>query len=81
MENLKLDESTRAVVTRMEHVHVQVADAARSIDFYRKVFGFEVRWDSGDAGDRCCDVARPPAPASRSRCTIPGWRRTPPSVS
>ena len=41
---LTLDRSSRTVVTRMEHVHLAVADLERSIDWYQRVFGFSVRW-------------------------------------
>ncbi len=37
--------SSRHVATRLEHIHLTVRDADRSIDFYRRVFGFEVRYD------------------------------------
>jgi len=29
---------------RLEHANLTVSDLARSIDFYRQVLGFEVRW-------------------------------------
>ena len=56
MENLTLDGGTRAVVSRMEHIHLGVADATRSIDFYRRAFGFEVRYEEGAPGERCVHV-------------------------
>ena len=46
-QNLTLDRSSRTVVSRMEHVHLAVADLGRSIEWYSKVFGFEVRWTDG----------------------------------
>ncbi len=45
--NLTLDRSSRSVVTRMEHVHLAVADLDRSIDWYETVFGFSMRWTDG----------------------------------
>ena len=44
---LTLDRSSRMVVSRMEHVHVAVADLERSIDWYQRAFGFSVRWTDG----------------------------------
>lgn len=44
---LALDRRSRSVVSRMEHVHLAVADLDRSIDWYEKVFGFSVRWGNG----------------------------------
>lgn len=46
-QNLTLDQSSRTIVSRMEHVHLAVADLARSIEWYEEVFGFEVRWTDG----------------------------------
>jgi glyoxylase I family protein len=46
-ENLTLDRSSRTVVSRMEHVHLTVADLDRSIDWYERAFGFTVRWTDG----------------------------------
>ena len=43
-QNFTLDRSSRTVVSRMEHVHLAVADLDRSIDWYQQVFGFTVRW-------------------------------------
>ena len=45
--NLTLDRTSRAVVSRMEHVHLAIADLDRSIDWYEKAFGFVVRWTDG----------------------------------
>lgn len=42
-----LDRASRSVVSRMEHVHLTVADLDRSIDWYGRVFGFSVRWTDG----------------------------------
>ncbi|MBI3272394.1 MAG: VOC family protein [Planctomycetes bacterium] len=56
MDNLTLDDRTRAVVDRMEHCHLGVADADRSIDFYRRAFGFEVRHDAVGPYGRCVHV-------------------------
>ena len=42
-----LDRSSRTVVSRMEHVHLSVADLERSIDWYERVFGMSVRWTDG----------------------------------
>lgn len=46
-QNLTLDRTSRTVVSRMEHVHLAVADLERSIDWYEKAFGFVVRWTDG----------------------------------
>ena len=46
-QNLTLDRTTRALVSRMEHVHLAVADLDRSIDWYQRAFSFEVRWTDG----------------------------------
>lgn len=46
-QNLTLDRTSRAVVSRMEHVHLAVADLDRSIDWYERAFGFDVRWTDG----------------------------------
>lgn len=46
-QNLTLDQSSRTIVSRMEHVHLAVADLDRSIEWYEEVFGFEVRWTDG----------------------------------
>ena len=35
---------------RLEHVNLTVSDLDRSIDFYRQVFGFEVRWEGQTSG-------------------------------
>ena len=56
MDNLKLGDKTRAVADRMEHLHLGVADANRSIDFYRRAFGFEVRHDGVGLYGRCAHV-------------------------
>ena len=45
MDNLGLDETSRAVVDRMEHAHVCARDIDRTVAFYRRAFGFEVRHD------------------------------------
>ncbi len=45
--NLTLDPSSRTVVSRMEHVHIAVADLERSIDWYERAFDFSVRWTDG----------------------------------
>ncbi|MBI4565448.1 MAG: VOC family protein [Planctomycetes bacterium] len=45
MENLALGPDSRAVAERMEHIHLSVADVDRSADFYRRAFGFAVRYD------------------------------------
>lgn len=42
-----LDRASRSVVSRMEHVHLTVADLDRSIDWYGRVFGFSLRWSNG----------------------------------
>jgi catechol-2,3-dioxygenase len=42
-----LDRSSRSVVSRMEHVHLTVADLDRSVEWYGRVFGFSVRWTDG----------------------------------
>jgi len=46
-QNLTLDQSSRTIVSRMEHVHLAVADLERSIDWYERAFGFSVRWTNG----------------------------------
>lgn len=46
-QNATLDKTTRSVVARMEHVHLAVADLARSVAWYESVFGFRVRWSDG----------------------------------
>lgn len=45
MENLNLGAETRAAVDRMEHAHLSAADVDRTVAFYRRAFGFEVRHD------------------------------------
>jgi catechol-2,3-dioxygenase len=45
--NVTLDRSSRTVVSRMEHVHLAVADLERSIDWYETAFGLSVRWTDG----------------------------------
>jgi catechol 2,3-dioxygenase len=42
-----LDRTSRSVVSRMEHVHLTVADLERSVDWYCRVFDFSVRWTDG----------------------------------
>ena len=44
---LTLDRSSRTLVSRMEHVHLAVADLDRSVDWYERAFGFSVRWTDG----------------------------------
>lgn len=56
MENLALTPATRAVATRMEHVHVGVASIDASADWYRRAFGFEVRYDDAGPRGRCAHV-------------------------
>jgi catechol 2,3-dioxygenase-like lactoylglutathione lyase family enzyme len=56
VENLNLGAKTRAVVDRMEHVHLSVADVSRSVDFYRRAFGFDVRWEESGPDGRCAHV-------------------------
>lgn len=56
MENLTLGPATRSIVDRMEHVHLGVSDVDRSVDFYRRVFGFEVRYDGQGACGRTVHV-------------------------
>ena len=45
MENLNLGVESRAVVDRMEHLHLSARDVDKTVDFYRRAFGFEVRHD------------------------------------
>jgi len=45
MDNLGLGPATRAAVDRMEHAHVGAADVDRTVAFYRRAFGWEVRHD------------------------------------
>lgn len=45
MENLALGPETRSVATRMEHVHLGVANLDRSVDWYRRAFDFRIRYD------------------------------------
>ena len=46
-QNLTLDRSSRTVVSRMEHVHLTVADLERSSDWYETALGLAVRWTDG----------------------------------
>lgn len=43
-DDLALDRSSRTVVSRMEHVHLAVADLDRNVEWYEKAFGLTVRW-------------------------------------
>lgn len=45
MDNQKVGPETRAVVERLEHVHLSARDVDRTTAFYRRAFGFEVRHD------------------------------------
>ena len=54
--NLDLDKGTRAICDRIEHVHIASTDVDRSIDFYRRVFGWEVRHDGTGMFGRCAHV-------------------------
>lgn len=45
MDNLELGSGSKAVVERMEHVHVCARDVDRTAAFYKAAFGFEVRHD------------------------------------
>ena len=45
MDNLDLGAASRSVVDRMEHVHVCAKDIDRTVAFYRRAFGFEMRHD------------------------------------
>lgn len=56
MENLKLGSETRAVVDRIEHVHIAVGDLERSINFYHRIFGFKVRYDDIGPYGRCVHI-------------------------
>ncbi len=56
MENLRLGAETRTVIDRIDHAHIGVADINRSIEFYRNVFGFEVRYDGGEPIGRCVHI-------------------------
>jgi glyoxylase I family protein len=47
VRHLTLDRSSRPVVNRMDHVHLTVADLARSMEWYEQVFDFSVRWSNG----------------------------------
>lgn len=56
MNELTLGAATRAVVGRLEHVHVGVANLERSIAFYRRILGFELRWEGTGPSGRCAHV-------------------------
>lgn len=45
MDNLDVGSGSRAVAARMEHVHLSARDIDKTVDFYRRAFGFEVRHD------------------------------------
>ena len=45
MDNLEVGAGSRAVVERMEHLHVSARDVDRTVAFYKAAFGFEVRHD------------------------------------
>jgi lactoylglutathione lyase len=45
MDNLVVGAGSRAVAERMEHVHLCARDIDKTVDFYRRAFGFEVRHD------------------------------------
>lgn len=57
MDDLTLSAGTRAVAERLEHVHLGVRDLDRSVDFYRRVFGFAVRWrGTSRTGERSAHI-------------------------
>ena len=56
MNDLTLGAATRAVVGRLEHVHVGVRDLDRSVAFYRRILGFELRWEGVGPSGRCAHV-------------------------
>ncbi|MBI5365437.1 MAG: VOC family protein [Planctomycetes bacterium] len=54
--NGNLGPASRAVTERLEHVNLGVADVDRSVDFYRRALGFEVRHAGGGAHGRFAHV-------------------------
>lgn len=56
MNDAQIGSETRALVRRMEHAHFAVSDLDRSIDFYRRAFGFGVRWEGMGLAGRCAHV-------------------------
>ena len=73
IERLDLGAGTRRWAARMEHAHLVVTDVERSADFYRRAFGFEVRYDDATEEDRTVHVgtdrfylAMTEVPAARS---------------
>jgi catechol 2,3-dioxygenase-like lactoylglutathione lyase family enzyme len=56
IEDLTLGAETRAVVDRVEHVHLGTADLERSKAFYRSVFGFALRFEEDGPYGRCAHV-------------------------
>lgn len=56
MNDAVIGSETRALVRRMEHAHFAVTDLERSIDFYRRAFGFAVRWKGRGLSGPCAHV-------------------------
>jgi catechol-2,3-dioxygenase len=56
MDHPGVGSESGAVVDRMEHAHVCARDVDRTVAFYRRAFGFEVRHDGTGASGRTVHV-------------------------
>lgn len=45
MDNVKVGSESRVIVDRLEHAHLSVRDVDKAIAFYKRAFGFGVRYD------------------------------------
>ncbi len=87
--NATLDRTSRSVVSRMEHVHLAVADLERSVTWYERVLGLRVRWSDGTTAHVGTDrfyvavteyPGLPPAPDSSSTARIAHFAFTTPDL-